>query len=64
VEADRVESRRAVALSTVDPALTARKRDEPGRLRREPKRERNILSRAEALFAPEIRVLPSGPSGS
>lgn len=57
MEADRVAGRRAVELSTVDPALTARKRDEPGRLRREPKRERNILSRAEALFAPETRVL-------
>jgi transposase len=62
-EADRNEGR----WEEVASGLTAAKRDELTRLRRENKQlrlERDILSKAAAWFAREIGTLPSGSSGS
>ncbi|MCW6511461.1 transposase [Lichenifustis flavocetrariae] len=60
---DRQESRR----EEVVPALGVAERDELVRLRREtkqPRVERDILSKAAAWFARETGTLPSGSSGS
>ena len=62
--ADRQEGRREEA----QPAgLSAAEREELARLRREnkqPRPERDILSRAAAWFARETGAVPSGSSGS
>jgi transposase len=66
-KADRSEGRRESRPPPADLGLTAAERDELVRLRREnrqPKLERDILSRATAWFARETGVLPPGSSSS
>ena len=67
-QADRQEGRREVKSTSADAALSAAEREGLARLRREdkqPRLERDMLSRAAAWFARETgAVPPSGSSGS
>lgn len=66
-QADLAEGRGQAKPAAADAGLSAAEREELARLRREvrqPRLERDILSKAAAWFARETGTIPSGSSGS